>query len=367
MTIDLLSLCLGFALGACIALALWLHQRTLRQELSQHLKALSLDAVQAGSSTLIDLAKGQLDSREASFRELITPIQQRLQELDRSQHNLSQTLTGLQGETGRLVQALRTPHVRGRWGEVQLKRVVELAGMMDRCDFSTQVVTDNNRRPDLVVHLPGGKQIAVDAKTPLDAYMRISEAVDEVERKAASQHHAKQVREHIRQLSAKSYWEQFANAPEFVVLFLPGENFYAAALEADPTLLDSAAEERVILATPTTLIALLRAVHYGWRQEKLADTAREIAGLGKELYERADVLIGHFAGLGKAIDKTVESFNKTVASFDSRVVVTARKLAESGAVAEKSEIKPIEMIERSPRLIGQSSDEGLKAPQQIEQ
>ncbi len=351
MTLDLLSVCLGFALGLMVALGVWLHQRTLKSTLSDHMKALSMEALSANSTTLIDLARGQLDQREQSFRELISPIQQRLQELDRSQHALSKHLTGLEGETGRLVQALRTPHVRGRWGEVQLARVVELAGMTERCDFSTQVVTDSLRRPDLVVHLPGGKQIAVDAKTPLDAYLTAMEAEDEPARKAAMLHHARQVREHVRQLSAKSYWEQFEVSPEFVVLFLPGENFFAAALEADPSLIETAANERVVLATPTTLIALLRAVHYGWRQEKLAETAKEIAALGKDLYDRTDVLISHFGGLGKALDKTVEAYNKTLASFETRVMVTARKLSETGVVPAQNEIKQLDPIEKKPRLI----------------
>ena len=351
ISIDPVSLIVGFSLGCSIAVAVWVHHKSLKASMTDRFKVMADEALQNSQSTLVDLAKGQLESREQAFRELVAPITQRLQELDRSQHTLTQHLTSLSGETGRLVQALRTPHVRGRWGEVQLKRVVELAGMLEHCDFDPQVVTDNGRRPDLVINLPGGKQLAVDAKTPLDAYLRAHEAPDEATRKQALAHHAKQVKDHIRQLGAKSYWEQFKDSPEFVVLFLPGENFFAAALEAEPDLIEVGNNERVVLATPTTLIALLRAVHYGWRQEKLADTAREIAALGGELYDRADVLTRHFAKIGAHLDKAVESYNSTLSSYESRVLVTARKLRERSAVSESKDVASLEPIENRPRLM----------------
>jgi DNA recombination protein RmuC len=351
MNIDLLSLSIGFGLGALIALAVWLHYRSLTQAMQDRFKVMADEALAQNHGTLVE----QLGAREQSFKELIAPIAQRLVELDRSQHTLGQQLVSLSGETGKLVGALKTPHVRGRWGEVQLKRVVELAGMLEHCDFSPQVVTESGRRPDLIVRLPGGKQLAIDAKTPLDAYLRAQETSDEPARKTAMLQHARQVKEHIRQLGAKSYWEQFADSPEFVVLFLPGENFYAAALEAEPDLIELGASERVILATPTTLIALLRAVHYGWRQEKLADTAREMARLGGELYERSEVMTRHFAKVGAHLDKAVESFNATLSSYDGRVLVTARKLRELGAVSRENDVE-IEGVGQRPRLVAADSE-----------
>jgi DNA recombination protein RmuC len=350
MNLDLLSLTIGFALGGVIAVAVWLHFKSLTASMTDRFKVMADEALANNHETLIDVATAQLGAREQSFRDLIAPITQRLSELDRSQHSLTQHMTSLSGETGKLVNALKTPHVRGRWGEVQLKRVVELAGMLEHCDFDPQVTTDNGRRPDLVVNLPGGKQIAIDAKTPLDAYLRAGDAADEAERKLLMAQHAKQVREHIKQLSAKSYWEQFANSPEFVVLFLPGENFYAAALQAEPDLIEVSAQERVVLATPTTLIALLHAVRYGWRQEKLADTAKEIAALGAELHERADVLVRHFSKVGDSLDKAVGSYNSALTSLESRLLVTARKLQDTGAVSSDKVIEEPKAIERRPRL-----------------
>lgn len=347
MNLDIPSLSIGFGLGGCVALALWLHYRSIGGQMQDRFRVMADDALVASNKTLV----AQLEGKEQVFRELVAPIQQRLTELDRSQHTLTQHLTGLSGETNRLVQALRTPHVRGRWGEVQLRRVVELAGMLEHCDFLQQETTTANRRPDLLVRLPGGKQIAVDAKTPLDAYLKSVEATDEHARKAALNHHAQQVREHIRQLGAKSYWEQFADSPEFVVLFLPCENFFAAALEAAPDLIEYGNTERVVLATPTTLIALLRAVHYGWRQEKLAETSREIADLGRELFDRLDTLARHFGKVGSALDTAVKSYNSTLATFDSRVTVTARKLREKAAVTETAELKELEPVETRPRLL----------------
>ena len=358
MNLDLLSFLVGLAVGGAGAYALWQSRQKLKQEMASSFQLIAAQAMQANNSSLVSLANSQLAVKEQSFRELVAPIQQRLQELDRSQHNLTQQLTGLSGETNRLVQALRTPHVRGRWGEVQLKRVVELAGMIEHCDFDPQVVADNGRRPDLVVKLPAGKCIAIDAKTPLEAYLRAMEEPTDEGRKAAIAHHARQVREHIRQLGAKSYWEQFKDSPEFVVLFLPGENFFAAALEAEPDLIEAGNNERVVLATPTTLIALLRAVHYGWRQEKLSETAREIATQGQELYDRLETFSKHLGNVGGALDKAVEHYNKAMGSYDSRVMVGARKLKELGVVESTRAELPVKIIDTRPRL-PHNSGEGV--------
>jgi DNA recombination protein RmuC len=260
----------------------------------------------------------------------------------------------LRAETGKLVTALRSPAARGNWGEMQLRRVVEMAGMVDRCDFQTQATftgEDGRQRPDLVVHLPAGKTVVVDAKTPLDGYLRAIEAVDDAARKACLADHARQVRAHLTALSRKSYWEQFEQAPEFAVLFLPGECFFSAALEADPSLIEFGAGQNIILATPTTLIALLRTVAYGWQQEKLAENAAEIAKLGKDLYERLSVMGGHIGGVGKGLERAVDEYNKAVGSLETRVMVSARRFAELKTVAAGAELAELKPVEKRVRRI----------------
>ncbi len=350
-----------------------------REKLTEAFKSLSAEALQGNNRAFLDLAKenlgkfqerakGDLKQREKAVEDLVKPmreslekVDEKIQEMEKTRagaysgltaqvENLLKTQTSLKEETSNLVQALRTPNVRGQWGEVQLERVVEFAGMVDHCDFVQQESANTGegtrQRPDLIVRLPNGRQIVVDAKTPLIAYLDALKTDDPDERKAHLKTHARHVRNHITQLGAKSYWKQFEPTPEFVVLFLPGEAFFSAALEQDPGLIEFGAKEKVIPATPTTLIALLKAVAYGWQQEKVAEHAKKVSDLGRELYERIGVLAGHFSDLGKHLDKSVEIFNKAVRSTETRLLVTARKLNEftPGDAKEIPTPQPVERI-----------------------
>jgi DNA recombination protein RmuC len=351
------------------------------EDLQNAFKALAADALKNNNSSFLQIAqetlkrfqsdaRGDLDARQKAVADLVTPVRESLNKVDAQIQQMEKERVGaygvlreqvqslittqkeLQSETGNLVRALRTPNVRGRWGEIQLRRVVEIAGMLSYCDFAEQetITSETGRlRPDLVVKLPGGKVVVVDAKTPLQAFLEAFETNDEEARRACLANHARQVRDHMKTLSGKNYWEQFEATPEFVVMFLPGETFFSAALEQDPGLIEQGVLQRVIPASPTTLIALLKAVAYGWNQEKLARNAQQISALGKELHERLRKLAGHITGVGTNLDRAVEAYNQAVGSLENRVLVSARKFAELGAsVAEDiPELDPIETTSRA--------------------
>jgi DNA recombination protein RmuC len=359
------------------------------RNLREAFQSLSAEALRQNNQSFLDLAKtslgefqrsavADLESRRQAIGELVGPVRESLDKVDaklqaverdrvgayaslsEQVRSLVQTQQQLQIETSKLVRALRTPSVRGRWGEIQLKRVVELAGMVGHCDFFEQlsVTTEDGRlRPDLIVRLPGGRNVVVDAKAPLGAYLEAFEATDEGLRETMLRDHSRQVRDHMTKLGAKSYSAQFEPAPEFVVMFLPGETFFAAALQHDPELIEFGVDKKVIPASPTTLIALLRAVAYGWRQEQLADNAQAISELGRELYDRVRSMAEHFVRLGVQLDKSVAAYNDAMGSIERRVLVTARRLRETGA-STSEEIPLLEGIDRVARTLQIGLPEG---------
>jgi DNA recombination protein RmuC len=354
-----------------------------KRHLTDAFKAQASDALKSSNTSFLELAKtqlekyqesakGDLEKRQTAIDELVKPVREsltkvdaKLQELEKTRveayaglteqvKSLADSQKELRGETANLVKALRRPQARGRWGEIQLHRVVEMAGMLEHCDFVQQLSTDTDNgrlRPDLVVKLPGNKHIVVDSKAPLEAYLDAVEAPDDETRAARFKDHARQVRNHIASLSRKSYFEQFDFTPEFVVLFLPGEVFFSAALENDPELIELGVTQNVIVATPTTLIALLRAVAYGWRQETLAENAKIISQLGQELYKRLADLGGHVEKLGKGLGSAINAYNSVVGSLESRVLVSARRFKELGATSGSDEIREVPSIETSARLL----------------
>ncbi len=368
-----------------------------QERLSESFKALSADALQASIAQLSELnraqlraaqaeAKGELDTRRQAVEQLVAPLKEQLGRVDAQLLHLDQerresrgrleaqlkTLaeTGerLRTETGALVTALRKPNARGQWGQMQLRNVVELAGMVRYCDFAEQssVAGDERTlRPDLVVSLPGGKHVVVDAKAPLQGVLDAYEARDEEERQRHLRDHARLLRRHVKALADKAYWAGLDSAPDLVVMFLPGEHLYGAALEADPALIEDAMARRVLIATPTTLLAMLRAVAYGWQQERVAESAQAISELGRELHGRLAKLSGLFARLGSRLNSTVRAYNDAVGSYEARVLPAARRFEDHGSVAAGRELPELEPVTVSARSVhaaelASSAEEGRR-------
>lgn len=353
-----------------------------RSQMADSFNALAAQALKHNSGEFLKLAAenlkqfqqhadGELAQREKAVENLVKPIREALEKtesqiramekerkeaygsLSKHLETMADSQRRLQEETGNLVQALRRPEVRGQWGEMTLKRLAELAGMVEHCDFEQQVnikgKDGNNLRPDMVVNMPDGRCVVVDAKTPLDAYLDAMKATNDNDRKLALERHARKVRERVKELASKAYWQQLPNTPDFVVLFIPGDQFLAAAQEIEPKLLEDAMAAKVILATPTSLVALLRAVAYGWRQEALAENAEQIRLLGEQMYERLATFSEYLMKLGKSLDSSVSHFNKAVGSFDSRILPSARKFQEMGITAKKEMSEP-EQLDKTARL-----------------
>lgn len=362
--------------------------------LSQAFSDLTNQSLKSNSETFLRLAeqnlgkqqekaKRDLGDREQAIENLVKPIreslersQQQISELEKSRSEAygsikSQLETmqvnqqSLTQETRNLVNALRRPEVRGRWGEITLRRLVELAGMVEHCDFQEQVHTtedDKIIRPDMIVSMPGERTLVVDVKTPLNAYLEAIEAKDDEQRQAALKRHARNVQTHIRQLARKSYWKQFAKSPDFVILFIPGDQFLSAALNEDPDLIETALSQQIILATPTSFVALLKAVAYGWRQLTLTENAEEIRRLAEDLYGRLNTFVGHMNKMGRQLHSSVEHYNRAVGSLERKVLPGARKFSELG-ISPKKEIEQLEPLESLPRTIVEAStDETADTP-----
>jgi DNA recombination protein RmuC len=404
-SMNALWLLIGMAIGAgAVALMLWPrlararsevdHERALGEErlasvkaaqerMSSSFKALSAEALQSSMAQLAELAraqlqaaqtdaKGDLEKRQHAVEQLVAPLKDQLGRVDAQLLRLDQerresrgrleaqlrslTETGerLRTETGALVTALRKPNARGQWGQMQLRNVVELAGMVRYCDFAEQASVGNDElalRPDLVVRVPGGKHVVVDAKAPLQGVLDAYQARDEEERQGHLRDHARLLRKHVKALADKAYWAGLDSAPDFVVMFLPGEHLYGAALEADPNLIEDAMAQRVLIATPTTLLAMLRAVAYGWQQERVAESAQAVSELGRELHSRLVKLTSLLATLGTRLNSAVRAYNDTVGSFEARVLPSARRFADHGAVAAGRDLADLDQVTVSARSV----------------
>ncbi len=365
-----------------------------QERLTDTFKALSAEALQSNNQSFMETAKTLFEQLQSTaqtnlekkaivfdesmkpLKETLKKVDERLQEVEKSRVEaysglieqvkmLSTSHLRLQTETSNLVKALKTPNVRGRWGEFQLKRVVELAGMLEHCDFYQQesVNTESGRlRPDMIIRLPGEKRIVVDAKASIHAYLEAIETTDDVVRAQKMKDHARQVKDQLNKLASKSYWEQFDSAPDFVILFIPGEAFFSAALQEDPTLLEYGIQKKVIIASPTSLISLLQAASYGWNQEKMARNAQEISLLGKTLYDRILTLVSHIEGVKVGLEKGVDAYNKMAGALEARVLPAARRIKELGAFTGDN-IAQLHDIESTPRPL---HTEGLPVLRSIE-
>ena len=385
---------IAFAAGLLaggVLIGLWMRAKLARLEaarsfadhaegkLRETFQALADAALRSNQTTFLDTARATLDTaraqmtgdlaqKQTAIEGIVGPLSDSLgrlethvRELERARENaygsLGEQLQTLARETTTLSTALRSPQVRGRWGEITLKRVAELAGMVQNCDFQEQQTRDGDGariRPDMIVRLPGGRTLIVDAKVPLTAYLDAVSAADEPSRKTALQRHGQQVAEHVRQLSSKQYWMQFQPAPELVVLFLPGDHFFSAALEAKPDLIEEALARKVVIATPVTLISILRGIAHGWNQEQLAENAEEIRKVASELYDRVQVVQDYYADTGRHLEKAVEAYNRSVGSWDSRLVPALKKMRELGVSSSEEPQAPeqIDVLARRPRAVG---------------
>jgi DNA recombination protein RmuC len=372
----------GLAAGGLVV-GLWMRARLARLEaakqfadnaaakLSETFQSLADAALRSNQGAFLEAARaqmtGDLAQKQTAIEGVVRPLNDSLarletqvRELERARANafgsLGEQLQSLARETSALSTALRSPQARGRWGEVTLRRVAELAGMVKNCDFVEQETREADGcriRPDMIVRLPGGRSLVVDAKVPLTAYMEASGASDEPSRRSALQRHSQQVAEHVRQLASKQYWSQFQPAPELVVLFLPGDHFFSAALEGNPDLIEDALARKVVIATPVTLISVLKGIAYGWGQEQLAENAEAIRSVASELYDRVQLVHDHYADTGRLLEKTVESYNRSVGSWDSRLVPALRKMRELGVANGEEPEAPeqIDLLARRPRAV----------------
>jgi DNA recombination protein RmuC len=387
-------ICIAFLAGVLLGsliIGLWMRARLARLEaakqfadqaaaqLGETFQSLAGAALRSNQSAFLEAARGTLETaraqmsgelsqKQTAIEGVVRPLSDSLsqlevhvRELERAREKafggLGEQLQSLARETTTLSTALRSPQVRGRWGEITLRRVAELSGMVKNCDFLEQETSEAGGvriRPDMIVRLPGSRTLVVDAKVPLTAYLDAVSATDEISRRAALQRHAQQISEHVRRLAGKQYWNQFQPAPELVVLFLPGDHFFSAALESNPALIEDALARKVVIATPVTLISVLKGIAYGWNQEQLAENAEEIRRVAAELYDRVQLVHDHYADTGRLLEKTVESYNRSVGSWDSRLVPALRKMHELGVASGEEPEAPeqIDLLARRPRAVG---------------